>query len=69
MASRYLLKPLRTLREACRDTALTDHGLLAKDCRSCVLADLCIVNEQIETPLGDSHGGQVHRAPKHQKIH
>ena len=49
MTSQYLLKSTRTLRQACRDICLAHPDLPAKDCHICILADLCVINEEIET--------------------
>ena len=53
MSSRYLLKPPRTLREACRDVRapcpeLMDPGLITCDRGSCPHRELCGISEQIE---------------------
>ncbi len=49
MTSQYLLKSPRTLRQACRDICLAHPDLPAKDCQACILADLCVINQELET--------------------
>jgi hypothetical protein len=48
MTSGYLLKPLRTLRKACRDMRAAHPGLIIWDCDSCPHGELCAISEQIE---------------------
>jgi hypothetical protein len=46
MANAFLLKPLRTLREACRDTSAAHPELITGDCDSCLHDELCAISEQ-----------------------
>ena len=48
MASEYLLKPPRTLREACRDIRAAPRELIMADCDACSHGELCAIPEQIE---------------------
>lgn len=64
MASEYLLKHPRTLRQACRDIT-TAHPELTRDCDACALDKLCAICEQIErhqldkvTIIPKSQGGK-----------
>jgi hypothetical protein len=47
LGSLYLIKPLRTLREACRDTSAAHPELITGDCDSCLHGKLCAISEQI----------------------
>ena len=51
MGSQYLLKPLRTLRQACRDTRVAHPELPSEDCDACPHGKLCAISEQIEHGL------------------
>jgi hypothetical protein len=44
----YLLKHLRTLREACRDIAAAHPELTAPACDLCAHGQLCAIDEQTE---------------------
>ena len=46
MASGYLTKHLRTLREACRDIAAAHPELAAPTCDLCAHGQLCAIDEQ-----------------------
>jgi len=46
--SEYLLKPIRTLRQACRDLAAAQPVSTAIDCDSCGNRELCNISEQLE---------------------
>ena len=48
MGSRYLWKPPRTLRAACRDIAATHPELTAGDCDACANGKLCAIYDGIE---------------------
>jgi len=48
MASEYLLRPLRILREACRNMAAAHPELTVRDCDTCGHSKLCAIDEQIE---------------------
>jgi hypothetical protein len=48
VASGYLLKHLRTLREACRDIAAAHPELAALTCDACAHRQLCAIDEQTE---------------------
>jgi hypothetical protein len=48
VASGYLLKHLRTLREACRDIAAAHPELAAPTCDLCAHGRLCVIDEQTE---------------------
>jgi len=60
--SRYLLKPLRTLREACADIRAAHPELMAGDCACCPHGGLCAIYEQIER-LHRAHIGQMKAKP------
>jgi len=49
VTSQYLLKSLRTLRQACRATSLAYRDSPARDCHTSMLADVCVINEEIDT--------------------
>ena len=49
MASQYLLKSIRSLRQACREISLVHLDSSARDCGVCALADLCQINHEGET--------------------
>jgi hypothetical protein len=51
LASEYLLKPPRTLREACRDIRAAPRELIMADCDACSHGELCAISEQIERGL------------------
>jgi hypothetical protein len=51
MGSEYLLKPPRTLREACRDIRAAHLELIMPDCYACLHGELCAISEQIERSL------------------
>jgi hypothetical protein len=51
MGSQYLLKPLRTLRQACRDIRVAHPELRTEDCDACPHGELCSISEQIERGL------------------
>ena len=48
MGSRYLLKPLRTLREACRDIRATYPESITWDCAACANGEFCAISEEIK---------------------
>jgi hypothetical protein len=48
MGSEYLLRPPRTLREACRDIRAAHPELMTEDCDTCPHGELCAISEQIE---------------------
>jgi hypothetical protein len=48
MASEYLFRPLRFLREACRDITAAHPELRARNCDMCPHSNLCAINEQAE---------------------
>ena len=43
MGSQYLLKPLRTLREACREIRVAHPELPTEDCDACLHGALCAI--------------------------
>ena len=51
MGSQYLLKPLRTLREACREIRVAHPELPTEDCDACLHGALCAISGQIERDL------------------
>ena len=51
MGSEYLLKPPRTLREACRDIRAAHPELIMADCDACPHGELCAISEQTERGL------------------
>ena len=51
MSSQYLIKPLRTLWQACRDIRGAHSELLTEDCDACPHGELCAISEQIERGL------------------
>jgi hypothetical protein len=48
VANHYLSKPLRTLREACRDITAAHPELSSRDCDGCGHRQLCAIYEQID---------------------
>lgn len=48
MASEYLFKPQRTLREACGDFRAAHPTLINEKCDKCPHGELCEISEQIE---------------------
>jgi hypothetical protein len=48
MGSRYLWRPPRTLRMACRDSAATQPELAGRDCDACANGKLCAIYDRIE---------------------
>jgi hypothetical protein len=55
LCSQYLLKPPRTLREACRDTKAVHPELIVGDCATCANGELCAISEQIERDRRGAH--------------
>ena len=53
MGSAYLMRPPRTLREACKEIASTDPDFVAGDCEHCVNFELCTIYERIEGGLSE----------------
>ena len=51
MGSRYLHKPLRTLRQACRGIRAAHPELPTGACDACPHGELCAMPEQIERGL------------------
>ncbi len=49
MGSKYLLKPPRTLREACCEHRATHPEMSTRHCDECPHGALCAISEQIET--------------------
>jgi hypothetical protein len=49
MPSEYLLRPLRLLREACRDITAAHPELRGRDCDTCTHNKLCGIDEQTES--------------------
>lgn len=45
LCSPHLLKPLRTLRQACSDIAATYPELIPPDCEACAGAESCAVDD------------------------
>lgn len=48
VGSRYLLKPLRTLREACAEIRSAHPELMAEGCAGCPHGRLCEIYERLE---------------------
>jgi hypothetical protein len=46
MPSEYLLRPLRFLREACRDITAAHPELTSRDCDTCTHSGLCGIDER-----------------------
>jgi len=55
LCSQYLLKPPRTLREACRDTKAAHPELMVDDCATCPNSELCAISERIERDRRGAH--------------
>jgi hypothetical protein len=51
MGSQYLMKPPRTLREACKEVAAIDPQFAAGDCEHCINYELCTIYQRIESGL------------------
>jgi hypothetical protein len=62
MASEYLLKAPRTLREACRNIGAAYPELIMSDCAACPHGELCAISEQIERDR-HSHGTKMEAKP------
>ena len=43
LCSQYLLRPLRTLRQACSDISASHPELIPPDCEACTGAEKCVV--------------------------
>jgi hypothetical protein len=54
MGSQYLMKPPRTLREACKEVAAIDPDFVAGNCEHCVNCELCAIYERIEHDLSET---------------
>jgi hypothetical protein len=48
VGSRYLLKPSRTLREACCDISVAHPELIGWGCDWCLHRELCAISERIK---------------------
>jgi hypothetical protein len=53
MGSEYLMRPPRSLREACKEVAASDPEFVA-DCELCVNRGLCAIYERIENGLSET---------------
>ncbi len=61
--SKYLLRPPRTLRQACRDTSGSQSELAVKDCGRCANRELCEIDEDcVRAAL--KHRGPVLKDPR-----
>ena len=54
MASQYLLRPIRTLKQACRDFAAAHPQARGKDCPTCGNYLLCAKSERTSLPQADA---------------
>ena len=61
MGSQYLMKPPRTLREACKEVAATDPDFVAGDCEHCINDELCAIYQRIEGGLSEAAAASCRR--------
>ena len=53
MGSEYLMKPPRSLREACKEIATTNPEFVPADCEHCVNKELCGIYQQIDRDFSE----------------